>query len=115
MKPESGDRAANLAHPVKGTTQIIYFLYLGALLVGLTSIVGVIMAYVKRDDVKGTWLESHINYQIRTFWWSMLWSVLGLITLLVVVGYLVLLGNLIWYIYRSVKGLMALNEGKPIA
>lgn len=115
LKTESSERAANLAHPAKGTVQVIYGLYLGALIVGITSIVGVIMAYVKRGELRGTWLESHMSYLIRTFWWSMLWSVIGLITIFIVIGYFVLLGNLIWYVYRSVKGLMAVNEGKPIA
>ncbi len=72
------------------------------------------MNYVKRDDVKGTYLESHFNWQIRTFWWGLLWAVIGFITMFILIGFAVLLANGIWIIYRIIKGWLKLNEGKPI-
>src|SRR5690625_3838838 len=60
-------------------TLIIYILQGLAFFIGLTALVGIIMNYVKRDDVRGTWLESHFRWQIRTFWYVLLWMVLGIL------------------------------------
>jgi uncharacterized membrane protein len=64
--------------------------------------------------VAGTYLESHFRWQIRTFWFALLWSVIGVLTLVLVVGAFVLLGNLVWVIYRIVKGGLYLNDGKAM-
>jgi hypothetical protein len=61
---------------------LVYALQAVALVVGVTLIAGVILNYLRRDEVAGTWLESHFTWQIRTFWWSMLWTVIGLATIL---------------------------------
>ena len=81
---------------------------------GLTSIIGVIMAYVNKGTAP-EWLKSHYQVQIRTFWIGMLYGIIGIILLTVVVGLLVLLLVLVWYIVRCVKGMNALDEGKPVA
>jgi uncharacterized membrane protein len=95
-------------------THVIYGLYAASLLVGITAIAAIIINYVKRDDVKGTFLESHFNWQIRTFWWGLLWSVIGFITMFILVGFAVLLANGIWIIYRIIKGWLRLNDGLPV-
>lgn len=98
----------------KTLTTVIYALYASSILVGVTILVAIVMNYVKRDDVVGTWLESHFRWQIRTFWFGLLWSVLGVLSLVVVVGFAVLFANLVWFIYRIVKGWIRLNEGRPM-
>ena len=98
----------------KTLTTIIYALYAASFLVGVTAIVGIVMNYVKKDDVAGTFLESHFRWQIRTFWFGLLWGVLGAITMLILVGWFVLTANAIWIIYRIVKGWLRLNENKPM-
>ena len=98
----------------KSTTTIIYALYLASLLVGVTWLVAIIMNYIKKDDVKGTWLESHFRWQIRTFWFSLLWGIIGIVTTTIIVGFFVLIANAIWFIYRMVKGLMRLSDNKPM-
>jgi uncharacterized membrane protein len=98
----------------KSITQVIYGLYAASLIVGVTSIVAVIINYVKRDEVAGTLYESHFTWQIRTFWIGLGLSVLGWITIFILVGFLILLGTLIWFIYRIVVGWLRLSEGKPI-
>ncbi|MGS5089623.1 DUF4870 family protein [Hydrogenophaga sp. A37] len=98
----------------KTLTMVIYALYASSILVGVTILVAIVMNYVKRDDVAGTWLESHFRWQIRTFWFGLLWSVLGVLSLVVVVGFAVLFANLVWFIYRIVKGWIRLNEGRPM-
>lgn len=95
-------------------TLIIYALYGAALIVGLTAIVAVVMNYIKRDEVRGTWLESHFDWQIKTFWWALVWSIVGFILTFVLVGFAVLFAVMVWYIYRIAKGFIYLNDRKPI-
>lgn len=98
----------------KTFTTVIYALYAASFLVGITAIVGIVLNYVKKDDVAGTFLESHFRWQIRTFWFGLLWSVVGAITWIIIVGWFVLSANAIWIIYRIVKGWLRLNENKPM-
>lgn len=98
----------------KQVTTVIYALYAASILVGVTCLVAIVMNYVKKDEVAGTFLESHFRWQIRTFWFAMLWSVVGVISLFFLVGFFVLGANLLWFIYRIVKGWMNLNDGKPM-
>ena len=80
----------------------------------LSAIIGVIIAYVKRQDVRGTWLESHYTWQIRTFWWSLLIGGVGIILTLLLIGWVVLLGYVVFFIYRVVVGWVALSRRQPI-
>jgi len=98
----------------KRLTTIIYALQAASFLLGITFIVALVINYVKRDDVKGTWLESHFTWQIRTFWFSLLWFVVGFSTFFLVIGYFVMLANTIWLVYRIAKGWLNLNDGKPM-
>jgi uncharacterized membrane protein len=98
----------------KSLTTLIYALYVASFLVGVTAIVAVVMNYLKRADVAGTFLESHFRWQIRTFWFGLLWTVVGFVLMAVVVGWGVLLANTVWVIYRIVKGWLRLNDNKPM-
>jgi uncharacterized membrane protein len=98
----------------KSLTSLIYLLYALSLVVGVTALVAIVMNYVKRDDVRGTWLESHFRWQIRTFWFSLLWGAIGVVTFLLIVGWFILIADLLWFIYRIVKGWIRLNDGKPM-
>jgi uncharacterized membrane protein len=93
----------------------VYTLQAAGFLFGITWLIAVIIDYVKRDDAKGTWLESHFTWQIRTFWWGLLWGVIGGVLLLVLVGYLVLVANAVWIIYRIVKGWLRLAERRQVS
>ncbi len=104
----------NLNSPEKIITTIVYGLQAAALLIPFTMIAGVIMNYVKIDDVKGTWLESHFRWQMRTFWFALLWFVVGVLTVVVLIGYFILVANAVWVIYRMIKGWIFLSEGKAI-
>jgi uncharacterized membrane protein len=92
----------------------------GAFLIGWPSIVAVILNYVKRSEARGTWLESHFRWQIRTFWFGALW--VGLCALFVIltfgIGLLLVwlpLGMVaLWFIYRIARGWMALNNRRPM-
>ena len=89
---------------------------------GLPSIVAVIMNYARRSETRGTWLESHFRWQIRTFWFAWLWifvtSIIAMPLLLIGVGFVLGLLGLglvsLWVIYRIVRGWLALRDGRPM-
>jgi uncharacterized membrane protein len=99
---------------LKTITLVVYILYALSYFTGLTAIVGIIVNYVKRDDVAGTWLESHFRWQIRTFWFGLLWAMVGGATVIFGIGFAVLFANFCWIIYRIVKGWLNLNDNKPL-
>jgi len=98
----------------KNLTWAIYGLYAASFLVGITSIVAIILNYVKRGDVAGTYLESHFTWQIRTFWIGVIVAIVGALLMLVLVGWLVWLADMVWVIYRLVVGGLKLSESQPI-
>jgi uncharacterized membrane protein len=99
---------------LRNLTTIVYALQAAAFVVGITFIAAVIVNYIKRADVAGTLYESHFDWQIRTFWWSLLWGFIALVTFIIGVGILIGLASAIWVIYRIVKGWLALSEGRPV-
>ncbi len=92
----------------------VYILQALSFLTVITAIVGVIVNYVKDDDVRGLWLESHFRWQKATFWYGLLWMVLGVMTTPILIGYLVLAVVTIWLIYRIARGWIYLYDGKEI-
>lgn len=97
-----------------GSVKLIYILYLASILVGITGIVGVIMAYVNKNGDEGV-LNNHYRFQIRTFWISLLYGVIALVTMpLMGLGVLLMLALLVWYIIRCVKGLKAIGENREV-
>lgn len=99
---------------LKNLTTAIYALYAASLLIGITAIVAIIMNYVKKEDVVGTLFESHFRWQIRTFWFSLLWGLLGWMLVGVVIGRYVLVAAGVWTIYRIARGWVCLNENRPM-
>jgi uncharacterized membrane protein len=110
-----GLHALSLVTGILGAASVV-----GAFLIGWPSIIAVIMNYIKRSDARGTWLESHFRWQIRTFWFGLIWAVLcGLFVVLTLgIGLIVVwipLGILtLWFIYRVARGWLALREHKPM-
>jgi uncharacterized membrane protein len=99
---------------LKTTATVVYALQAAGFFVGITWIAAVVIDYVKRDDAKGTWLESHFGWQIRTFWWGLLWGVIGGLTTLVLIGFAILFADAVWIIYRIAKGWLCLSENRPL-
>jgi uncharacterized membrane protein len=89
-----------------------------AFLTGWPSIIAVILNYVKRSDVRGTWLDSHFSWQIRTFWFALLWLTLGAVLFITVVGipFAIVLwfATGIWVLYRIIRGWLALSAQKEL-
>ena len=95
---------------------------IGAFVFGIPSIIAVILNYARRGEARGTYLESHFRWQIRTFWFAMLWGGVSVFLILLlaisVVGLLLvwlpvlLVGG--WVIYRIIRGWLALNDGRDV-
>lgn len=98
----------------KDAAQLVYILYAIGIAIGLAYVAGVIVAYVKKDDFQDEFTQSHFSWQIRTFWFSALWLVIGAITAILMVGYVIMIADMIWVIYRIVKGWLRLTEGRPM-
>ncbi len=90
------------------TPRIIYALYLAGIIIPFVSIIGVVMAYVNKDDAP-EWLQSHYQFLIRTFWIGLLYVAIGAILSIILIGYLVLLFWVVWIIVRCVKGMKYLD------
>ena len=89
-----------------------------AFLTGWPSIIAVILNYVKRSDVRGTWLDSHFSWQIRTFWYALLWLAVGGLLFVSVIGIPVAIvlwfGTGIWVLYRIIRGWLGLSSQKEL-
>lgn len=94
---------------------ITYILYIAGFFVGITPIIAIIMNYLKRAEMRGTWLESHVNWQIKTFWVTLIAYLVGAVLTTILIGFIVLVLAFIWHIYRLVKGLIALNSNQPVS
>jgi uncharacterized membrane protein len=113
-RPEPPTPDAPELAALKTVTMVVYALQALSFIWGLPAIVGVIINYIKREDARGTVYESHFDWQIRTFWWGLLWAVLGVLLAVVLVGFVVMFVAWIWMIYRVIKGWLKLIEGKPV-
>lgn len=98
----------------KRVTTLIYALYGASVIFGFTIIIGIIMNYIKRPDVQGTFLESHFTWQIRTFWYTLLWSIVAAATAVIGVGLIIFMVLFIWFMYRIIKGWLRLNDNLPV-
>ena len=95
---------------------VIAYVLMGASIftAGLVSVVGLIMAYIKREEVKGTYLESHCKWIIETFWISFGVGALGVMLSFVFIGIPILFGVAIWFIYRVVMGAIRISERRAL-
>lgn len=118
----------------KSLTFILYILYMLAIFsAGILAVIALIINYVKLDSVRGTIFESHFKWQIRTFWWYLIWNILAFVPFFFLFMTLnnpdtfagvalaattfcvaVIFISWIWIVYRAVRGLIVLNEDKPV-
>lgn len=99
---------------LKKYTFAVYILQALNFVIPLMAVLGVIINYIKDDDVRGSWLESHFRWQKATFWYGLLWTLLGFISLPILIGYLVLAAVMLWLIYRIARGWICLVDGKEM-
>lgn len=90
----------------------------GMMVTGWPSLIAVIINYVKRSETRGTWLESHFRWQIRTFWFALLWGAIGVVLILTIVGAIIGIPLFIvvglWVVYRVARGWLRLLSKKSI-
>ena len=92
----------------------------GAFLTGWPSIIALILNYIYRGDVRATWLDSHFRWQIRTFWFGVLWVALCMLFVVMTLGIGILIAWLplaivgIWFVYRILRGWLALADRRPL-
>ena len=96
----------------RNLVNIVYILYLASLIFGVTAVIGVVIAYVNRGDGP-EWLWGHYEFQIRTFWISLLYLVIILILSLIYFGFLLIPLWYIWIIVRCARGMKYLARGEP--
>src|SRR6266508_6910403 len=129
---EKTEVPAEPAPPLITVTHLVYALHalslligvttaatiVGAFVFGLPSIIAVVINYLKRDEARGTFLESHFRWQIRTFWFALLWYMIGAMLFITFIGIplavAVFFAAGVWAIYRIVRGWLALRDRKPM-
>lgn len=108
-----GLHAVSVAAGIIGAATVV-----GMMVTGWPSLLAVIINYVKRSDVRGTWLESHFRWQIRTFWFALGWGLLAVILIVTILGMVIGIPLLfvvgIWVIYRVARGWLRLSSGEPM-
>jgi uncharacterized membrane protein len=143
MSEENNPPDAARLSSLKDWTQIVYLLYALTYFGYASAIIGIIINYVKLEDAAGTWLESHFRWQIRTFWFGLLWTMLGVGIIVLALGILgvqlttsyeeatrlpisatailaglagsaILFVNFFWIIYRVIKGWVKLNNDEAM-
>jgi uncharacterized membrane protein len=91
---------------------------IGSFVGGLPSIVAVILNYVKRRDARGTWADSHYRWQIRTFWFTLLWALIGWALVFTFIGAVagipILIALTLWLMYRIGRGWLRLRDRRPM-
>ncbi|MGE5526501.1 MAG: DUF4870 family protein [Rhodospirillaceae bacterium] len=129
------EHASGLAVPTQGLVNLTHVMYglhafsalmgilgpafiITAFLTGWPSIIAVIINYVKRSDVRHTFLDSHFRWQIRTFWFAVLWLVVMMVLVMTIIGipFAIGLGVAvgIWVLYRLIRGWMTLSSRRPM-
>lgn len=129
--PSSSDDRAPLPSAVT-VAHVVYALHAAAIVVGIAgtatvigsfvgsvpSIVAVILNYLKRGDARGTWLESHYRWQIRTFWFAIFWVIVAFTLFVTVVGIplavAILVAISLWLVYRIARGWLRLGDRRPM-
>lgn len=114
--------AALIVYVLFGVAAVMALIAHGFLLIapllGLAGFVAIILAYVKRDDAQGTWVASHLHWLIRTFWWSLLWAVLGAVIFVTLIGipiaFLVWIAATLWVFYRLIRGIVLFKDSRPV-
>ncbi len=104
----------NRVPDAKRLATICYALYALSCVIGITAIAAIIINYLKRDDVAGTWVASHFEWQIKTFWYGIAGAVISWLLMFVLIGFPLMIAVVVWVIYRIVKGWLALWEDRPV-
>ena len=100
--------------PGRTNAQLVYILYLAGFVVGISSLIGLVFAYVNRGKSDAL-ADTHYTFLIRTFWIGLLYGLVSCLLMLAAVGFLLIFATLVWAIARCIIGLQAVSRGAPIA
>jgi uncharacterized membrane protein len=122
MPPRTALNVAQAVYALHGLAILIGLLgsatVIGSFVGSVPSILAVIMNYLKRGEARGTWLESHFRWQIRTFWYALFWVVAALLLVITVIGIpmalLIFAATTLWVVYRIVRGWLRLQDDRPM-
>lgn len=106
-------KSSGWLEPGPANIQLIYILYLVGFVIGISALVGIVLAYINRGKSE-EWVETHYTWAIRTFWIGILYAVISGLLTVVLIGFLLLLLTAIWVVVRMVIGLQAVSRGEPI-
>lgn len=111
--PANPNQTDSWMNPGPANVQIIYILYLAGFIVGLTPIIGVVIAHLNKGKSEG-WVTSHYTWLIRTFWIGLLYGFISFLLAIVLIGFVLMLATAVWVIVRCVLGLQAMGRNEPI-
>jgi uncharacterized membrane protein len=99
--------------PGQTNVLVIYILYLASLVIGVTGLVGIVLAYINRGKAGG-FVESHYTFLIRTFWIGLLYAAISVVLMMLAIGFLLMFAVAVWFIARCILGIQALQRGEPV-
>ncbi len=94
---------------------IISLLYIASFVIGITGVIGVILAFIWKDEVAGTWEESHLQFHVMTFIVGLIVSIVGIILTFILIGIPILLALAAWVLVRTILALVKAQKHEPIA
>ena len=112
-QPSTPRQTDRWLEPGATNAQVIYILYLAGLVIGVSALVGIILAYINRGKAGG-YVETHYTWLIRTFWIGLLYALVSAFLMFVMIGFLLMFAVAVWFIARCIIGLQALGRGEPI-
>lgn len=113
QQPQVPRQTDRWLEPGQTNVQVIYFLFLAGFVIGVSTLVGLVIAYMNRGKAGG-WVETHYTWAIRTFWIGMLYAFIAVVLMIVGVGFLLAFATAVWVIVRCIIGLQAAGRGEPI-
>ena len=111
--PQTPRQTDRWLEPGKTNVQVVYFLYIAGMFIGISALIGIVIAYINRGKAGG-WVETHYTWQIRTFWIGLLYSFVSLLLMIVAIGFVLMFAVAVWVIVRCVLGLQAANRDEPV-
>jgi uncharacterized membrane protein len=99
--------------PGKANIQLIYVLYIVSFVIGISGLVGIVLAYINRGKSE-SWVETHYTWAVRTFWIGILYSIISALLMIVGIGFILILATAVWVVVRCVLGLQAVSRGEAV-
>jgi len=113
QKPTPPSKISGWLDPGPTNIQVIYILYLVSFVIGISALVGIVLAYMNRGK-SAAWVETHYTWAIRTFWIGIFYALVSTVLMVVGIGFLLLFAVAVWVVVRVVIGLQLVSRGEPI-